>query len=163
MKPHVLSDLLCFCRTRDVQQVDVVVTNYDTSLVPGMYIIHEVCYLRTSIRAIYFFHSGVIISRVHLKRSICQWHCVYFTTLVAIVHVITSGLWLIRESFNVLIWGKPLQPRYFKGTYLLRRTSCSNICLKSTVLNARKYLQPPDSLLANVLICNITTVIAAIH
>ena len=29
-----------------------------------------------------------------------------------------------------------------KGTYLFHRTSCSNFCWKSTVLNARKHLRP---------------------
>ena len=46
---------------------------------------------------------------------------------------------------------------------LKKRCSCSYICLESAVLNARKYLQPPHCLLEKVLICNLTTVIAAIH
>ena len=33
-------------------------------------------------------------------RSICQENCVYLTTLVATIHIITSGLWLIREKLN---------------------------------------------------------------
>ena len=59
----------------------MIVNNYDTSLVLGMCILNEVCYLTTSIGAIYFFYNGVIISREHLKRSICQGHSVYFTVL----------------------------------------------------------------------------------
>ena len=62
--------------------------------------LNEVCYLTTSIRAIYFFYESVIISREHLKRSICQEHCFYFTTLVATIRIITSDLWLIREKLN---------------------------------------------------------------
>ena len=43
------------------------------------------------------------IWREHLKRSICQGHCVYFTTLVTAIHIITSGLWSIREKLNVCL------------------------------------------------------------
>ena len=33
-------------------------------------------------------------------------------------------------------------PALLKGSYLFHRTSCSNFCLKSTVLNVRKHLRP---------------------
>ena len=46
------------------------------ALVLGMCILIEVCYL-ASIAAILLFYGSVIISRKHLKRSICQGHCVY--------------------------------------------------------------------------------------
>ena len=128
-----------------------------------MYILNEVCYLTTSIGAVYFFCNSVIISWEHLKRFICQGHCVYFATLVATIHIITSGLWLIRKKMNMFFWGKLLYSCSFKGAYLFYRTSCSNICLKSAVLNARKYVQPPHCLFVNVLICNFTIVISAIH
>ena len=68
-----------------------------------MYILNEVCYFTTSIGAIYFFYNSVIISRVHLKRSICQGHCVYFRTIVATIHIITSALWLIREKLKDML------------------------------------------------------------
>ena len=84
-------------------QGDIIVTNYDTFLVLGMYMLNEVCYLTASIAAIHFCYGSVIISREHLKRSICQRHCVYYTTLVATMHIITSGLWLIRENLNMFI------------------------------------------------------------
>ena len=132
-----------------------------------MFLLNEVCYLKTSIAVIHFFYGSVIILRQHLKRSICQGHYVYFITLVATIHVVASGLWLIKEHLNdmpyMFIWGKLLQPCSFKGACLFHRTSCTNICLKTTVLNALKYLQPPHSLLVNVLICNFATVIATIH
>ena len=60
-----------------------IVTNYNASLVSGMYILNEVCYLTAPIAAIHFYYGSVIISREQLKRSICQGRCVYFTTLVA--------------------------------------------------------------------------------
>ena len=133
-------------------------------MVSVMYILNEVCYLTTSIGAIYFLYNSVIISREHLKRSICKGRYVYFTTLVANIHIITSGLWLIRGKLNnMFIWGKPFQSCPFKGAYLFHWTSCSNICFKSAVLNVRKYLQPPHCLLVDVSICNFTAVIAAIH
>ena len=84
-----------------------------------MFILNDACYLATYIGAIYFFYNSVIISQEHLKRSICQGHCVYFTTIVATIHIITSGLWLIREKLNdMLIWGKPFSPCSFKDGYL---------------------------------------------
>ena len=52
MQPNILSNLLYFCRTRIVAR-RFIVTNYDT-LVSGMYILKEVCYLTTSIAAIHF-------------------------------------------------------------------------------------------------------------
>ena len=91
-------NLICFCITV-VAWRDIIVNNYDTSLVSGMYILNDVCYLAT-IRAIYFFYNSVITLREHFKRSIYQEHCVYFTTLVATIHIITTGLWLIREKLN---------------------------------------------------------------
>ena len=33
-------------------------------------------------------------------------------------------------------------PALLKGSYLFHRASCSNFCLKSTVLNVRKHLRP---------------------
>ena len=69
-----------------------------------------------------FFYNRVIILREHLKRSICQGHCVYFKTLAATIHTITSGLWLIQKKLND------------KGAYFFHRISCSNICLKNAVL-----------------------------
>ena len=113
---------------------------------------------------IYFFSISANISREQLKWSICQGDCFYFTTLVAIIHIITSGLRLIREKLNdMFIWGKTSYSSSFKGAYSFHRASCSNICLISAVLDARKFLQPPHCFLANKLICNFTTIIAAIY
>ena len=61
---------------------------------------NEVCYLMSSVGAIYFFYNSVNVLREHLKRSICQPHCVTFTALVPTIHVITRGLWLIQEKLN---------------------------------------------------------------
>ena len=33
-------------------------------------------------------------------------------------------------------------PAFLKGTYSFHRTSCSNFCWKSTVINAQKHLRP---------------------
>ena len=45
----------------------------------------EVCYMTSSFLAICFLHDSVIVLREHLKRSICQKHCVCFTTLVVAI------------------------------------------------------------------------------
>ena len=57
----------------------------------------------------------------------------------------------------MFISGKPLQPCPFKDPYLFHRTSRSNICLKSSLLNTQKYLKPPHFLLVNALVCSFTT------
>ena len=101
---------------------------------------NKVCYLKTSIGAIYFFCNNVTISLEHVKRSICQRHCFYFTTLVATIHIITSGLWLIQEKLNMFIWAKPLQPCSFKGAFLFHRTNCSKICFKKCCAKFTKVL-----------------------
>ena len=69
---------------QELQQQDIIVTNHDTSLVSGMYLLQEACYLTASVAAIHFFHGIAIISRKHL--DICQGPCLYFTRLHAVIH-----------------------------------------------------------------------------
>ena len=70
---------------QELKQGDIIVTNYNTSLVSEVYILKEVCYLTTLRAAIHFFCSSVIISREHLKRSICHGQRVFFTIHVATI------------------------------------------------------------------------------
>ena len=65
---------------QELQQGDIIVTTYGISLVSRMYILEEVCYFTTSITAIHFFYGSAIISREHLKRFICQGHCLFHNT-----------------------------------------------------------------------------------
>ena len=51
-----------------------------------MHILKEACFMTTPFPPIYIFYDGVIISREHVKRSICQGHCVHFTALVVAIH-----------------------------------------------------------------------------
>ena len=51
-----------------------------------MHILKNVCYMMKSFPAIHFFHDRAIISWKHLKWSVCQGHCAYFTTLAAAIH-----------------------------------------------------------------------------
>ena len=60
--------------------------NFDTSLILGMHILKKVYYMMTSFPAIHLFYDLAIILREHLNWSICQGHCVYFTTLAAVIH-----------------------------------------------------------------------------
>ena len=76
----------CFCRTRAVVR-SIIVTNYDTSLVSGMYILKEVFYFTTWIVAIHLFCGSLIISRQHLKRfimsrALCLFHNIYCNHLL---------------------------------------------------------------------------------
>ena len=66
-----------------------------------MYILNEVCYLTTSIGAIYFLYNSVIALKFHGSTSCDPYvkKTVYLTTLVATIHI-TSGLCLIRENLN---------------------------------------------------------------
>ena len=128
-----------------------------------MYILNEICCLTTSIGAIYFpitvllFH-GITWSDPYVKGTVSlSQHLLQPSILLQAVYG-----WF-KRNWMVFIWGKPLEPCSFKGAYLFHRTSCSNTCLKSAVLNVGKYLQPPHSLLVNMLICNFTIVIVAIH
>ena len=42
---------------------------------------------------------------------------------------------MVCDSFEKNWGGKPLQPCSFEGAYLYHKTSYSNLCLNSTVLN----------------------------
>ena len=80
--PHIVSNLLCFCRTGVVARK----YNFDTSFISDMHIVREICYMMRSFPAIHFFYDRVIITRKHLKWFICQGNCVYFTTIAAAIH-----------------------------------------------------------------------------
>ena len=82
---------------QELQQEDTN-NNYDTSLVSGMHILKEVCYMTTSFPAIHFFYDSVFISREHLRQSTCQGNCVYFTTLSATIHYNKRSLVDSRKS-----------------------------------------------------------------
>ena len=84
LQPQILSNLLCFCRAGNVARRYH--NDFDTSLISGMHILKEVCYMMTSFPAMHFFYKRVIISREHLSWSICQGHCIYFTTFIATIH-----------------------------------------------------------------------------
>ena len=113
-----------------------------------MYILKEVCYLTASITVVHFFYGSVIVIREHSKQSICEGHCVCFTTLVAAIHYSKRSV-VNSRKFE----GKKSAESYsFEGAYLFHRTSCSNIYLKSTVLNAQKRLQPSHFFMVNLTI-----------
>ena len=89
-----------------------------------------------------------MISREHLKRPISQGHCVYLTTFVATIHYNKQSVADSKKFERYDYLRKAIVA--LRLLYFFHRTSYSNICLKSTVLNSRNYLQPPHSLLANV-------------
>ena len=111
-------------------------TNYDNSLVSGIHILKEVCYMTTSFPAMHFFYechffTGAL-EAVDMSRT-----PVFISQHLLQPSIITSGLWLIREKLKrIFISGKPLWSCFFKGTDLFQRTSCNKFCLKNTVLNA---------------------------
>ena len=79
----ILSNFLCFCRTEIVLRWYN--NNFETSLISGMHILKEVCYTMTSFPTIHFFYEPLF----HWSTwgdTLCQGHCVYFTTLAAAIH-----------------------------------------------------------------------------
>ena len=77
----ILSNLLCLCRT------GIVARRYHKYELGFRHAYVEKSLLYDDIISSHlFFYGSVIISRKHLKRFICQQHCVYFTALVAAIH-----------------------------------------------------------------------------
>ena len=120
-------------------------------MVSSMYILKDSLCLTTSIAAILFFYGTVIISWEHLKRSICQGHWVYFTTLIAILQKSKRSVVDSRKFEGYCVYlKKAIVAMLCWGVCLFHRTSCSNFCLKSTLLNTRKHLQPFYSVMVNI-------------
>ena len=89
--------------------------------------------MTTSFPGIRFLYDNFIISQEHLKRFICQRHCVYFTTLGATVHYKKRSVIDSRKIEGYVYLRKTIVACSFKGAYLFHRTSCIDFCLKSTV------------------------------
>ena len=62
--------------------------------------LNKVCYLTASIAGTHFSMAVSLFNGNNRQQSIFEGRCAYFTTLVATIHIITSGLWLIRENLN---------------------------------------------------------------
>ena len=66
---------------QELQQGDIIVTNNKNSLVTCMYIVKNSLLFDDSSCSHSFFYSTIVISRGHLRPSIRQIHCVYFTRI----------------------------------------------------------------------------------
>ena len=67
---------------QELQQGDIIVTNNENSVVTGMYIVkNSLLFDGSSCSHSFFFYSTIVISRGHLRPSIRQIHCVYFTKI----------------------------------------------------------------------------------
>ena len=55
----LLFQIYCVFAEQELQQGDIIVTNYDTSLLLGMHILKKVCHMTTSFPAIHFFYDSV--------------------------------------------------------------------------------------------------------
>ena len=71
-----------------------------------MHILKKVCYMTTSFTAIHFFCDSIIISRQHLKQSICQGNCLYFAILLANIHYDKRSAIDSRKSWRVSLFEK---------------------------------------------------------
>ena len=66
----------------------------------------EVSCMTTSLLAIYSFYDSVSISPEHLKRSICQGHCIYFTALVVAIDYEKRSVFDSRKFEEYVCLGK---------------------------------------------------------
>ena len=67
---------------QELQQGDIIVTNNENSVVTGMYIVkNSLLFDDSSCSHSFFFYSTIVISWGHLRPSIRQIHCVYFTRI----------------------------------------------------------------------------------
>ena len=82
-----------------------------------MHILNEVYYLITSIATIHFLYGSAITSQEHLKRSICQGHCVYLTTRVVTMHYNKLSV-LIRENLNEVYLRKYIVALLFRCLFI---------------------------------------------
>ena len=113
------------------------------------------CYLTTTVAAIHFFYDAVIISRQYGSNQGCisRAHILFHNTYCS--HQLQQALcgWFKKIWRVLCLFGESnCSPAFLKGVYLFHRTSCSNFCFKSIVLNAQKHLQRPHSFMVNVFI-----------
>ena len=82
----------------------IVVTNYDTPLVSGLYLLEDILLFDDIISSHLFilwqcrYFTGAL-EAIHMSRKLCSFHKTYCSYL-------TRGLWFIRESVRgIFIWG----------------------------------------------------------
>ena len=97
IQPGILSNSLFFLE-HELLQGDIIVTNYDTSFVSGMYILKHVCYLRTSVTAIHFLHCHSFTVALEVIQYIKG--TVFISQLLLQPSIIKIGLWFIRENLK---------------------------------------------------------------
>ena len=96
---RILSNFLCFCRTEIVSRWYH--NNFDTSLISGMHILKVIWW--------YHFHPFIYsITELLFHGStwsdpFCQGHCVYFTTLAAVIHYNKRSVVYLRKTI-VALW-----------------------------------------------------------
>ena len=120
-------------------------------MVSGIHILKEVCFMTTSFPAIqFFYYDSVIISREHLKKSICQRNCVYFTTPFATIHWNKRSVVGSRKSWRVCLFQENhCGPSILKVSIYSTELFPIIFFLKSTALNAQKHLQRSHSFMVN--------------
>ena len=120
-------------------------------MVSGIHILKEVCFMTTSFPTIHFFYyDSVIISREHLKKSICQRNCVYFTTPFATIHWNKRSVVGSRKSWRVCLFQENhCGPSILKVSIYSTELFPIIFFLKSTALNAQKHLQRSHSFMVN--------------
>ena len=120
-------------------------------MVSGIHILKEVCFMTASFPAIHFFYYvSVIISREHLKKSICQRNCVYFTAPFATIHWNKRSVVSSRKSWRVCLFQENhCGPSILKVSIYSTELFPIIFFLKNTALNAQKHLQRSHSFMVN--------------
>ena len=124
-------------------------------------------------RNIYIEWSLMLLDDICWSHSFFLWYCYYFTVVLEVIHM-TRALWLFdntccnhpyyykrsvidltKTEWCVYLRKAIVALLFSRYLFIPQNLCCCNICLKSVVLNARKYLQLP--------VVDFTRVIAAIN
>ena len=141
IQPGILSNSLFFLE-HELLQGDIIVTNYDTSFVSGMYILKHVCYLRTSVTAIHFLHCHSFTVGSTWSDPIYQGYCVYFTALITAINYKNWSVVYSRkfEGYLLCLFEESHSIPGYSKVPVIAKNICSNFCLKGSILNYRDMI-----------------------
>ena len=124
---RILSNLLCCSKGYH----SIIVTNYDTSFVLGMYLLTDSLLFDDINCSHSFFDDPVIISWEYFVKG-----SVYFTSLIAVTHCNKRSVIDSRKFEGYCVYFRKVPAvLVFRGACLSHKTSCNIFCLKSAVSN----------------------------
>ena len=152
---HAFFKIYCFAE-QELLPGNIIHTNYDTSLVSGMCLLKEACYMTTWVLAIRLFYCSSIISWEHFKQADVK--PTVFISQHLLQPSIVNGwfvkiwrIFLFEEShcghavLKVPMYSKDLYPVIFVGKVLcwMHESTCSHpfYCANSTTSQEQEQLQ----------------------